>query len=251
MKFANILKSSKHIWVAMLLRIEQGSIYYGRVAAVRAVDIATAENSTVAIIGANGAGKTTLLRAISGLKGIHEGKVWFGDKRIDGMRPEEVVALGIAHVPEGRRIFPDMTTEENLRLGAYLRRDNESINADLKNLYARFPRLGERKKQMAKTMSGGEQQMLAIGRALMSKPCLLLLDEPSIGLSPIMVKQIADIIHEVRQQGVSVILVEQNADMALRLSDYGYVLETGGVALHGTGEMLRGNEHVRRAYLGG
>lgn len=235
----------------MLLKIEQGSIYYGRVAAVRAVDITASKNSTVTIIGANGAGKTTLLRAISGLKGMHEGMIWFDGKRIDGMRPEDIIALGIAHVPEGRRVFPDMTTEENLRLGAYLRHDSSNINADLENLYTRFPRLGERKKQRAKTMSGGEQQMLAIGRALMSKPRLLLLDEPSVGLSPIMVEQIADIIREVRQQGMSVILVEQNADMALQLADYGYVLETGNVALHGTGEMLRGNEHVRKAYLGG
>jgi len=235
----------------MLLKIEKGSIYYGNIAAVRAVDISAGENSTVTIIGANGAGKTTLLRAVSGLEKTREGAIWFDGKRIDGMRPEEIIALGIAHVPEGRRVFPDMTTEENLRLGAYLRDDEDAINADLENLYERFPRLGERKKQHAKTMSGGEQQMLAIGRALMSKPRLLLLDEPSIGLSPIMVGQIADIIQEVRQQGVSVVLVEQNAEMALRLSDYGYVLETGRVALHGTGEMLRGNEHVRRAYLGG
>ena len=235
----------------MLLKIEQVGVYYDRVAALRGVDVAVAENSAVTVVGANGAGKTTLLRAISGLQRIREGAIWFDGKRIDGMRPEEIIALGIAHVPEGRRVFPDMTAEENLRLGAYLRRDNKAIKTDLENLYARFPRLGERKKQPAKTMSGGEQQMLAIGRALMSGPRLLLLDEPSVGLSPIMIGRIVDIIRDVRKQGVSVVLVEQNADMALRLSDYGYVLETGRVALHGAGEKLRGDEHVRRAYLGG
>lgn len=235
----------------MLLTIERGSIYYGNVAAVREVDFSAQENSAVTIIGANGAGKTTLLRAISGLEKMRSGAIWFDGKRIDGMLPETIIALGIAHVPEGRRVFPDLTVEENLRLGAFLRRDRTAVNTDLRNIYDRFPRLAERKKQRAKTMSGGEQQMLAIGRALMSKPRLLLLDEPSMGLSPVMVEQIADIIREVRRQGVSVILVEQNAEMALQLSDYGYVLETGSIVLHGSGDSLHGNVHVQKAYLGG
>lgn len=235
----------------MLLKIENASVHYDSVVAVRDVTIEVTENSTVTIIGANGAGKTTLLRAISGLNKLRTGGIWFNEEPIDVLPPEKIIALGIAHVPEGRRVFPELTVSENLRLGAYLRRDAAAVEKDLNDIYGRFPRLRERTKQHAKTLSGGEQQMLAMGRALMSSPRLLLLDEPSMGLSPVMVEEIAGIIQDVRQRGVAVILVEQNAEMALQLSDYGYVLETGSVALQGSGAFLRGNKHVQKAYLGG
>lgn len=235
----------------MLLKIENASVHYDSVVAVRDVTIEVTENSTVTIIGANGAGKTTLLRAISGLNKLRTGGIRFNDEPIDALPPEKIIALGIAHVPEGRRVFPELTVSENLRLGAYLRRDATAVEKDLNDIYGRFPRLRERTKQRAKTLSGGEQQMLAMGRALMSSPRLLLLDEPSMGLSPVMVEEIAGIIQDVRQRGVAVILVEQNAEMALQLSDYGYVLETGSVALQGSGDFLRGNKHVQKAYLGG
>lgn len=235
----------------MLLKIENASVHYDSVVAVRDVTIEVTENSTVTIIGANGAGKTTLLRAISGLNKLRTGGIRFNDEPIDVLPPEKIIALGIAHVPEGRRVFPELTVSENLRLGAYLRRDTIAVEKDLDDIYGRFPRLRERTKQRAQTLSGGEQQMLAMGRALMSSPRLLLLDEPSMGLSPVMVEEIVGIIQDVRQRGVAVILVEQNAEMALQLSDYGYVLETGSVALQGSGEFLRGNKHVQKAYLGG
>lgn len=234
-----------------LLTIDDVSVCYGRVLALQQINVRVLPNTIVTIIGANGAGKTTLLRAISGLNPIRSGKVFFDGQRIDTMPTEAIIDLGIAQVPEGRRVFPDLTVDENLRLGAYLRRDKEKIEEDLQGIYTRFTRLKERVRQRAKTMSGGEQQMLAIGRALMSAPKLLLLDEPSMGLSPVMVEEIASIIKEVWERGVSVILVEQNAEMALQMSDYGYVLETGRVTLEGEGKALHGNEHVRKAYLGG
>ena len=174
-----------------------------------------------------------------------------GDRRIDGRPPEKIVAAGIGHVPEGRRVFPDLTVEENLRTGAYLRRDRAAIERDLDAVFEHFPRLRERSGQWAKTMSGGEQQMLAIGRALMSDPKILLLDEPSMGLSPVMVQEIARIVAEINARGVPVVLVEQNAELALRLADYAYVLETGSVTLEGDAGALHENDHVRRAYLGG
>ena len=204
----------------------------------------------VTIIGANGAGKTTTLRAISGLVKVVSGEIWFDGQRIDGLPPEKIVALGIAHVPEGRRIFPDLTVEENLRTGAFLRRDKAAVEADLEEIFQRFPRLRERRTQWAKTMSGGEQQMLAIGRALMAKPRLLLLDEPSMGLAPVVVQEIARIVEEISKNGVPVILVEQNAELALQLADHAYVLETGSLALEGPARELHENEHVKRAYLG-
>ena len=204
----------------------------------------------VTIIGANGAGKSTLLRAISGLEPLSEGEIRFDGHRIDGTPPEKVVALGVAQVPEGRRIFPDLTVQENLNTGAYLRRDREAVAKDLGGVFDHFPRLKERRRQWARTLSGGEQQMLAIGRALMSNPRLLLLDEPTIGLSPVLVQEMARIIREIHERGVPVVLVEQNAELALTLADYAYVLETGSVALHGPAADLHENEHVRRAYLG-
>jgi branched-chain amino acid transport system ATP-binding protein len=235
----------------MLLRLEEATVHYKKVAALKGVSMGVPHGGIVTIIGANGAGKTTTLRAISGLAALTSGEIWFDERRIDGLAAEEIVGLGIAHVPEGRRIFPDLTVEENLRTGAFLRRDKQAVAEDLQAIYERFPRLGERRGQWAKTMSGGEQQMLAIGRALMAKPRLLLLDEPSMGLAPVVVQEIARIIEEISEQGVPVILVEQNAELALQLADHAYVLETGALALEGPATELHENDHVRRAYLGG
>jgi branched-chain amino acid transport system ATP-binding protein len=187
---------------------------------------------------------------MSGLSPIHSGEIHFDGKRIDRMPAHKIVGNGMAHVPEGRRIFPDLTVEENLRTGAFLRRDKEDVEKDLANVFGRFPRLKERRPQLAKTMSGGEQQMLAIGRALMAKPKLLLMDEPSMGLAPIIVEEIAAIIEEINGQGMTVVLVEQNAELALELASYAYVLETGSLALEGPASELHDNEHVRAAYLG-
>ncbi|MGF1608525.1 MAG: ABC transporter ATP-binding protein [Kiloniellales bacterium] len=234
-----------------MLRIEEARVHYKKVQALKGISLEVPEGAIVTIIGANGAGKSTTLRAISGLVPLSEGAIWLGDRRIDGTAPEKIVAAGIGHVPEGRRIFPDLTVEENLRTGAFLRRDKEAVERDLEMVFDHFPRLKERRRQWAKTMSGGEQQMLAIGRALMSDPKILLLDEPSMGLAPVMVQEIASIIVEINRRGVPVVLVEQNAELALRLASYAYVLETGSVALEGPAFELHENDHVRRAYLGG
>ena len=234
----------------MLLEVRDATVHYHKVAALRGVSLDVPDGSVVTIIGANGAGKSTLLRAISGLESLSEGEIRFSGQRIDGTLPEKVVALGIAQVPEGRRVFPDLTVLENLNTGAYLRRDREQVSRDLDGVFEHFPRLKERRRQWAKTLSGGEQQMLAIGRALMSNPRLLLLDEPTIGLSPVLVQEMARIIREIHERGVPVVLVEQNAELALRLADYAYVLEIGSVALHGPASELHENDHVRRAYLG-
>ena len=245
--------SSKPIWglPVMLLKVESATVHYHKVAALQDVSINVSEGTVVTIIGANGAGKSTTLRAISGLVELSKGEIWFDNKRIDGMLPEKVVGLGIAQVPEGRRIFPDLSVLENLYTGAFLRRDRVGIDRDLQNVFEHFPRLEERLGQSGRTLSGGEQQMLAIGRALMANPRLLLLDEPSMGLAPVMVQEIANIIVEINKRGVPVVLVEQNANLALRLAEYAYVLETGSVALEGKASALHNNDHVRRAYLGG
>ena len=234
----------------MLLEIRDASVNYGKVSAIRNISMAVPDGGIVTIIGGNGAGKTTTLRAISRLERLKSGEVHFDGERIDGLPADRIVARGIAHVPEGRRVFPDLTVEENLRTGAFLRRDQAAIEADLEQTFERFPRLRERRVQLARTMSGGEQQMLAIGRALMTKPRLLLMDEPSMGLAPIIVEEIARIIEEISAQGVPVVLVEQNAELALDLADYAYVLETGDLALEGPANELHDNEHVRAAYLG-
>jgi branched-chain amino acid transport system ATP-binding protein len=234
----------------MLLEIKDVEVHYHKVAALKGINMAVPDNGIVTIIGANGAGKSTTLRAISGLVRISAGEIIFAGKRIDTLAPEKIVALGIAHVPEGRRIFPDLTVEENLRTGAFLRSDRAGIEDDLNDVFKRFPRLKERRGQWGRSLSGGEQQMLAIGRALMSRPKMLILDEPSMGLSPVMVQEMARIIKDIVERGVPVVLVEQNAELALKLAKYAYVLETGKIALRGPAHELHDNEHVRRAYLG-
>ena len=234
----------------MLLEMKDISVNYGKVSALRNLSLSVPEGGIVTIIGGNGAGKTTTLRAMSGMVPLRSGEIHFDGQRVDGLSSDKVVARGIAHVPEGRRIFPDMTVEENLRTGAFLRRDKPAVEGDLDTVFGRFARLKERRRQLAKTMSGGEQQMLAIGRALMSAPKLLLMDEPSMGLAPVIVEEIAVIIEEINAQGLSVVLVEQNAELALELADHAYVLETGNLALEGPANELHDNEHVRAAYLG-
>ncbi len=234
----------------MLLEIKNVKVHYNKVAALKGVSMAVPDQGIVTIIGANGAGKSTTLRAISGLVRISEGEIVFAGERIDRLAPEKIVALGIAHVPEGRRVFPDLTVEENLRTGAVLRSDKEGIEADLEDVFTRFPRMKERRGQWARSLSGGEQQMLAIGRALMSRPKMLILDEPSMGLSPVMVQEMARVIRDIVERGVPVVLVEQNAELALKLARFAYVLETGKVALEGPASELHDNEHVRQAYLG-
>jgi len=234
----------------MLLEVRNISVNYGKVSAIRDVSISVGEGQIVTILGSNGAGKTTTLRAMSGMMPVKNGEVYFDGHRIDGLQPHKVVDYGIAHVPEGRRIFPDMTVEENLRTGAFRRKDKARVEKDLQDIYERFPRLRERRRQRAQTMSGGEQQMLAIGRALMSAPRILLMDEPSMGLAPLIVEEIARIIEEINAQGLSVVLVEQNAVMALELAHRAYVLESGNMVLEGPANELHNNEHVRAAYLG-
>ena len=235
----------------MLLKLDNATVHYKKVAALKGISMQVPAGGIVTIIGANGAGKSTTLRSISGLVPLSGGEIWYDGARIDGQAPEKVVRMGIAQVPEGRRIFPDLTVQENLSIGAFLRSDKDAVAHDLETVFEHFPRLRERRTQRGKTLSGGEQQMLAMGRALMSAPKLLLLDEPSMGLAPLMVQEIARIIIEIKNRGVPVVLVEQNAELALRLADYAYVLETGSVALEGPAKELHENDHVRRAYLGG
>ncbi len=234
----------------MLLEVRNLHVHYQKVAALKGISLQVPSGGIVTIIGANGAGKSTTLRSISGLARPSGGEIHFEGERIDTMSAEKIVARGIAHVPEGRRIFPDLTVEENLRIGAFLRKDTAKIERDIEDIFERFPRLKERRTQWARTLSGGEQQMVAIGRALMSGPKLLLLDEPSMGLSPVMVQEMARIVSDIAETGVPVVLVEQNAGLALRLASYAYVLEIGTVAVEGAAADLKTNDHVRRAYLG-
>ena len=234
----------------MSLTLRDVEVHYQKVAALKCISIDVGERDFVTLIGSNGAGKSTTLRAISGLVKPSSGEITYEGTRIDGMSADRILKLGIAHVPEGRRVFKGLSVAENLRLGAYTRSDKAAIEQDLETVYAHFPRLRERSGQLAKTMSGGEQQMLAIGRALMSDPRMLLLDEPSLGLAPVIVQEIARILVEINKRGVAVVLVEQNAEVALELARHGYVLETGTIALSGDATGLMGNEHVRKAYLG-
>jgi branched-chain amino acid transport system ATP-binding protein len=233
----------------MLLEVEDLHVAYGRIEALRGVDLAVGEGEIVTLLGANGAGKTTTLRTISGLLHPIQGSVSFDGQRIDGLKAHDVVGLGIGHVPEGRRVFPRMTVNDNLLMGAYRRRRG-STGADLDRVFSLFPVLKERQKQDGGTLSGGEQQMLAIGRALMGRPRLLLLDEPSMGLAPLIVARIFTILQEINEQGTTVLVVEQNAAQALRLASRGYVLETGTVALSDRAETLLADDRVRSAYLG-
>ena len=235
----------------MLLSVKDMSVYYHKVIAVKDISIEVEEGGIITLIGANGAGKTTTLRAITGLKHLTTGEIWFEGQRIDKLPPEKINEAGIAMVPEGRRIFPQMTVMENLTMGAFLRKDKDGIEKDLENVFVHFPVLKEREKQMGGTLSGGEQQMLAMARALMSHPKLLLLDEPSLGLSPILVMEIAKIIKDLHQEGRTIVLVEQNARLALSLADHGYVLETGSIVLQGDAKKLQENKDVKKAYLGG
>ncbi|MDN5925049.1 MAG: ABC transporter ATP-binding protein [Xanthomonadales bacterium] len=235
----------------MYLEIKDVHVDYGKVRALKGISIGLEKGSIVTLIGPNGAGKSTTLRAISGLVRPSQGEIYFDGKRIDRARPDSIVRMGIAHVPEGRHVFPDLTVYENLQLGAFTRNDKVAVKNDLESIFEYFEALRPRARQMAKTMSGGEQQMMVIGRALMSNPKVLLLDEPSLGLAPVIVQNIARILAKInKERGVSVVLVEQNAEIALQLSQYAYVLELGGIALHGEASGLRGNEHVRKAYLG-
>lgn len=235
--------------MSALLEVDDLRVAYDKIEAVKGISFAVDAGQIVTLIGTNGAGKTTTLRALSGLLPLASGTIRFQGKPLNGVDAHAIVGRGLAHSPEGRRIFARMTIRENLLLGAYLRRDKE-IEADVNRIYERFPILGERRSQTAGTLSGGEQQMLAMGRALMSRPSLLMLDEPSMGLSPIMMQTIMSTITELQSQGTTILLVEQNAQAALSLASYGYVLEVGRIVLSGTGEQLLANEEVRKFYLG-
>jgi branched-chain amino acid transport system ATP-binding protein len=235
-----------------MLEVRELQVNYGAIKALRGISLKVEKGAIVTLIGANGAGKTTTLRTISGLIKVAGGEVLYEGRNIANMPPHKVVKLGLSHVPEGRMVFANLTVMENLMMGAYLQRDKQVIAKELEYVFAVFPRLKEREKQLAGTLSGGEQQMLAIGRALMSKPRFLMLDEPSLGIAPLLVKTIFEKIVEInREQGISILLVEQNANMALEISSYGYVLETGSILLHDQSKALRQSPQVKSAYLGG
>lgn len=232
-----------------MLKIQDLRVSYGGIEAVKGISLEVPQGNIVTLIGANGAGKSTTLRTISGLVKPVSGKILYMDEDIAGLPTEQIVAKGVTLVPEGRHVFPDLTVYENLKIGAYLRK-GEDLTDDFKWIYELFPRLKERSWQMAGTLSGGEQQMLAVGRALMSHPKLMMMDEPSLGLAPLVVQGIFDIIKEVNKLGVTILLIEQNANLALRAANYGYVLETGNIIMSGTGRELLANEDVKAAYLG-
>ena len=231
-----------------MLKVSNLEINFGGIKAVKGINFNVKKGSIVSLIGANGAGKTTTLRGIMGVVKVHSGNILFEDKNITNLETPEIVENGITLCPEGRRIFPDMTTLDNLKIGAYLRKDN--IDNDIKKMYQMFPRLKERSWQLAGTLSGGEQQMLAVARSLMSRPKLMMLDEPSLGLAPLVVKNIFNMIKEINEQGVTILLIEQNANMALKISDYSYVLETGNIVMEGPGNDLLHDERIKSAYLG-
>ena len=234
-----------------MLKVENLHVHYGAIHALKGISIEVPQGKIVTLIGANGAGKSTTLRSLSGLLKPSEGRILLEGKEIHKLAAQEIVSLGMSQVPEGRRVFANMTVRENLDLGAYIRNDKQGIQEDMDKIFLRFPRLKEREKQMAGTLSGGEQQMLAMGRALMSRPRLLLLDEPSMGLAPLLVKEIFQIVRVINTTGTTVLLVEQNAHMALGVADYAYVLETGKINLEGEGKELANSPEVKAAYLGG
>ena len=234
-----------------MLKVDNIDVYYGAIHAIKGISIEVPKGEIVTLVGSNGAGKSTTLRTISGLMKPKNGTILFEDKNIVGVPAHKIVGMGLCQVPEGRHVFANMSVMENLELGAYLRNDKDGIARDLEDVFKKLPRLLERKDQISGTLSGGEQQMLAMGRALMSRPRLLLLDEPSMGLAPLLVKEIFNIIKEINESGTTVLLVEQNANMALSIADKAYVLETGRIALAGTAQELASSEAVRKAYLGG
>ena len=234
-----------------MLKLKDVETYYGTAQALKGISLEVEEGRLIAILGANGAGKTTLLRTISGLNEPKRGTIEFEGRRINGLNPDDIVKLGISHCPEGRKLFPQMTVYKNLLLGAYIRRgDPKEIKEMMEGVFDLFPILKERQQQLAGTLSGGEQQMLVIGRGLMSKPKLLLLDEPSLGIAPLVVARIFEVIRDINQRGTTILLVEQNASIALSIADYGYVLETGEIILSGDTRQLRSDEKVKEAYLG-
>ncbi len=257
MKSSRIRKSSAPIWEGSnkmaepMLKIDDINVYYGAIHAIKGISLTVNQGEIVTLIGANGAGKSTTLRTISGLLKPKTGSITFQGQDIAGTPAHKIVGLGISQVPEGRRIFTEMTVMENLDLGAFIRKDKDGIAADKKRVFELFPRLEERQDQVAGTLSGGEQQMLAMGRALMSRPKLLLLDEPSMGLAPLLIKEIFSIIEDINKSGTTVLLVEQNANMALSIANRAYVLETGRITLSGDAKKLAASEDVRKAYLGG
>jgi len=234
-----------------MLELKNIKVHYGKVEAVKGVSLRVEDGEVVTLLGANGAGKTTILRTISGLMRASSGEIWFSGQRIDRFQAPRIVKMGIGHVPEARRVFFDMSVEDNLKMGAYVRKDKTAIDKDLAELYEHFPILKQRKKQKAGSLSGGEQQMLAMSRALMCNPKLVLMDEPSVGLSPVMEEEIIKIVRTINTRGISVLLVEQNAAMALHLANRGYVIETGKIVLSGDRDELTNNEQVKKAYLGG
>ena len=233
-----------------MLEVKDLEVYYGVIQAIKGVSFHVDQGEVIALIGANGAGKTTILHTVTGLLAPKKGSVYFEGKEITKMPAHKIVSLGMAHVPEGRRVFAELSVYENLKMGAYTRKDRSEIEATLEKVYERFPRLKERRNQMAGTLSGGEQQMLAMGRALMSKPKIILMDEPSMGLSPILVNEIFDIIQEVSNSGTRVLLVEQNAKKALSIADRAYVLETGKISIEGKAKDLLEDDSIKKAYLG-
>jgi branched-chain amino acid transport system ATP-binding protein len=252
MKYGRIEMSSKPTsGFNMLLSVKDMTVYYGKAIAVNSVSLEVAEGTVVTVIGANGAGKSTILKALSGLIPLTSGEIWFLGKRIDGMAPFYIVSLGLSHIPEGRRLFPYLTVLSNLKLGASLREDKVGIKKDMDEVFEHFPILWERRDQKAGTLSGGEQQMLAIARSLMAKPKLLLMDEPSLGLAPLLVNELVPIIKKINERGVGVLLVEQNVPLALQVAKSAYALQVGKIVLKGDIDEFKDNEIVKRAYLGG
>lgn len=233
-----------------MLKVENLVVSYGGIEALKGISLEVPEGKIVTLIGANGAGKSTLLRSIIGLVKPDSGSIAYNDKQLMGLNSQQIVENGITLVPEGRRIFPNLTVLENLQIGAYLRNDKDGIAEDIRWIYNLFPRLEERSWQMAGTLSGGEQQMLAVGRALMCRPKVLMMDEPSLGLAPLIIKDIFNIIQEINRQGMTILLIEQNANMALKVADLAYVLETGRITMSGTGRELLENPDIKAAYLG-